>query len=441
MTRIYADYVYGEGPRASCWWTETCAVPAGQTVNADFRCDVAIIGGGFTGLNAALTLAEAGTDVALFEANTLGWGASGRNGGFCCLGGARGDQNDVTAARYGTNAPAIWRNMEKAAVEYVAARIDEYHMDVDRHSNGETWLAHRAKDMQGIEETAATIRSDYGVDAHILQQSELAAYGMRSGFQGGMTIPLGFALNPRKYISGLVRAALTRGACLYENAKVRDLARSDGQWHLSIGTQRVTAKTVLIATNGYSSEHLPPWMAGRYFPAQSSIVSTRPLTDAELEDQGWTSRQMSYDSRKLLHYFRLMPDNRMLFGMRGSLGGTPAAEARARQRTENDFRDMFPHWAHVDLTHFWSGMVCLSRTGFPFVGAVPDAPGVFASLCYHGNGVAMGSYSGSQIARHLLGDTDAVPTFLQKPPASFPFGRFRRIVQPFAYAALKLKDL
>lgn len=442
MTRIFSPYTYSEAPRSGCWWTETCDVSEGATLDADRHCDVAIVGGGFTGLNAALRLAEAGVDVALFEANAFGWGASGRNGGFCCLGGARVESNAAIERSFGAGAHLAWRAAEKAAIDHVEAFVDAQSLDVDRHSHGETWLAHRPKDMAYAHAAVAAYKENYDVDVEVLEKNELAAHGLQAGLHGALNIPIGFGLNPRKYLAGLVSAAKTAGADLYDRMPVGAVERIGQAWALRVGAHRVTADKVLIATNGYSSDTLPDWLAGRYMPAQSSVVVSRPLTDDELATQGWTSRQMSYDSRNLLHYFRLMPDNRMLFGMRGGLGSSPASERRARQRVEHDFYKMFPAWSTVPLTHYWSGLVSLSPSGFPFVGEVPGRTGLYASLCYHGNGVAMGSFCGKMIADHILGSTsDVVSKILSRPPARFPFGRFRRIVMPIAYAGFALRDL
>jgi glycine/D-amino acid oxidase-like deaminating enzyme len=150
---------------------------------------------------------------------------------------------------------------------------------------------------------------------------------------------------------------------------------------------------------------------------------------------------MAYDTRNLLHYFRLMPDRRFLFGMRGGLRASPRAEAAIRRKLRQDFEAMFPAWRDVAATHYWSGMVCLSRNLVPFIGAVPDQPGLFAGLCYHGNGVAMGSYSGRLLSDLVQGRQPELPysTAVQKMPR-FPFGRARRILMPPAYAALGLMD-
>ena len=101
----------------------------------------------------------------------------------------------------------------------------------------------------------------------------------------------------------------------------------------------------MIATNGYSSEYIPDWMRGRYLPVVSHIMVTRPLSGAELAEQGWTSHQLAYDTRTLLHYFRLLPDNRMLFGMRGTSNITPESEKLMKTQVRGDFDQVFPAWA------------------------------------------------------------------------------------------------
>ncbi|MGJ8618575.1 MAG: NAD(P)/FAD-dependent oxidoreductase, partial [Sulfitobacter sp.] len=152
--------------------------------------------------------------------------------------------------------------------------------------------------------------------------------------------------------------------------------------------------------------------------------------------------QASYDTRHLLHYFRLMPDNRMLFGVRGGLMANAGSESRAIRRARDDFDRMFPAWRDVETPHAWSGMVCIARNRMPFVGEVPDEPGMFTSLCYHGNGVAMASFSGALLADLVQGHPPSrlYPGVLKRPLARFELGKFRRAIMPFAYAGFALAD-
>ncbi|MFG6530097.1 MULTISPECIES: NAD(P)/FAD-dependent oxidoreductase [unclassified Sulfitobacter] len=441
MRRIYADFAYSEAPRAGCWWDETCAAPDRPAQQGDAQADVVIIGGGFTGLNAALHLAQAGVGATVLEAERVGFGASGRNGGFCCLGGGMLDDAALDR-KFGRAERLGWRQAEVAAIRQVEDFIAARGINVDRHSRGETQLAHRPRDFEEMRGRLEYYAENYGVTARLTEKADLAAEGLNAGFEGAITVPIGFGLNPRKYVTALAQAAEEAGAAIYHNSPATGVTVRKGAFEVTTPQGRIRAERVIIATNGYSSEDLPPWLAARYMPTQSSVIVTRPMTEAELSAQGWTSQQACYDSRHLLHYFRLMPDNRMLFGVRGGLMSNPNSERRALARARADFEAMFPAWRHVETPHGWSGMVCIARNRMPFVGQVPDQPGIFAGLCYHGNGVAMGSYSGALLADLVRGITPErpYPAPMRAPLARFELGRFRRAVMPFAYAGFALSD-
>lgn len=442
MKRIYSDFAYSDGPRAGCWWNQTCDLPEREQITGDQKFDVAVIGGGFTGISAALHLAEAGVNVAVLESRYVGWGASGRNGGFCCLGGGMLD-NPALDRMFGKSGRDDWRQAELGSIRLVESLLERFDIDVDRHSDGETKFAHRRRDFDEMQRDLAYYSESYGLKARLTDKADLEASGMNAGFHGAITVPVGFGLNPRKYIAGLAAGAERAGARIFHDSPALKISGGASGYHIATPKGQVKAETVIVATNGYSSEDLPRWFASRYMPTQSSIIVTRPMAQSELGAQGWTSRQTSYDSKNLLHYFRLMPDNRMLFGVRGGLLSNPNSEARAIKRARADFDRMFPAWREVETPHAWSGMVCIARNRMPYVGPVPDAPGMFASLCYHGNGVAMATYSGALLADLVQGNQPRriYPKAIQRPLAKFELGFFRRAIMPFAYAGFALSDL
>ncbi|MCL3881331.1 FAD-binding oxidoreductase [Marivita sp. GX14005] len=439
MKRIYEPAAYRTPEK--CWWRDSAPPRDLTQLDTDLQTDVAIIGGGFTGLNAALGLAEAGTGSVVLDAAHPGWGASGRNGGFCCLGGAKASHAAITRA-FGRDQAARWQQAQRAAVDHVAAMLGAHDMDVDRHSEGETFLAHSPRAMKAVNEAAALASAHHGVTPHVFGAEALPQLGLAGKFHGGVTVPIGFALNPGKYHAGLLDAALRAGVRCFAGTAATAITRVGQTWRVTTAQGTVTAGRILLATNGYSSEDVPPWLRARYLPVQSSIIVTRPITREEQERQGWTSVQMCYDTRALLHYFRLMPDGRFLFGMRGGLAATPASEKALARKIRSSFHRLFPEWQGIGITHEWSGLLCLMRRLTPFAGPVPDMPGVYAALGYHGNGVAMASYCGTRIADQLLGRPaqGPFPQFLTAPPRRFPLGRFRRALLAPAYAGAALMD-
>jgi glycine/D-amino acid oxidase-like deaminating enzyme len=433
MKRLFPDYTYGPGPRAGCWWDETIPSPSWPELTQDLTVDVAVVGGGFTGLSAALHLAQAGTSVAVLEAETPGWGASGRNGGFCCLGGSKLSPKAMSR-RFGASAAREYGQAEEDAVHLVADLLRDHRIEADVHSKGETQLAHNARAMTALRKGADST----GV---LHEAKDLPGLGFGGAFHGGYTNPVGFGLNPRKYLFGLAEAAQRNGARLFQKSAVQIVQKTAQGFEVTTPLGKVRASNVLICTNGYSSEDVPHWMSGRYMPAQSTVLVTRPLTKLELAAQGWTTDQMSYDTRHLLHYFRLMPDRRFLFGMRGGLRSSPRAEAAIRHKVQRDFTQMFPEWSAVDITHIWSGMVCLTRGLTPYAGPVPGQPGMFAGFAFHGNGVAMGTFCGRALAQLALGQGSQLPTPITRTPPRFPLGPWRRALMPPAYWMMGLADM
>jgi len=432
MRRIYEPFAYDGAARQACSWD----LPTGdwQDLQGDETAEFAIIGGGYTGLSAALHLAQAGAQgVMVLEAESPGWGASGRNGGFCCMGGAKAD-DAALARRFGQQAAQDFHDAQREAIDLVAQILDTHGIDAQTHSDGEVILAHRPGAVKGLKEEAAHLKAR-GVGSTFIPRGDLAKHGMAGPqFHGALHVPIGFALNPGKYAQGLAHAAQNAGADIRAHTPVRGIRRKNGLYILTTPKGRVTAKRLILATNGYSSDDLPGWLRARYMPVQSNIIVTRALSPDELNAQGWTTDLMAYDSRVLLHYFRLMPDGRFLFGMRGGVGAAPHDQARMHARIRKDFHRMFPAWADVETPDFWSGLACLSRGLTPYAGPIGDWHNAWAGLAYHGNGVAMGTYTGAILAKLALGNAPARhPAIMQAPLARFPLGRYRRLLLAASY--------
>ncbi|MGE4610738.1 MAG: FAD-binding oxidoreductase [Paracoccaceae bacterium] len=440
MKRLYHDNAYKVAPDADNFWHSTTDTPVPAALVDDIRTDVAIIGAGYTGLNAALQLTEKfGLKTTVLDAAWAGWGASGRNGGFVGLGGAKLSDTKVLK-RFGRTEAARFFKAQSGAIDLVAANLETYGIDAERCGNGEYSLAHRPSDFAAMPDEARLLKDIHGVDVPVLSAGELRERGLGSAFHGGLHIPLGFGLNPLKYVLGLAEAAERSGVEIFANSPVLSVNPEGGGFRLQTPKGSILAKKVLFATNGYSVDGMPPALSGWFLPILSNILVTRPLTMSEQQTQGWTSTELAADTRNLLHYVRLLPDGRFLFGMRGGTGLSPRDEAAMKRDIRASFENLFPAWAHIETPHFWSGLACLSRNLSAYIG--PLEKGQYAALAYHGSGVAMASWAGRQVADIIAGETEAqdMPAVLRQPLKPFPLPRFRRRYLKAAYAWYGLKD-
>ncbi len=378
------------------------------------RADVAIIGAGYAGLNAALELVESsGADVVLLEAADPGWGASGRNGGFCCRGGSMLSDSAIRA-RFGPEVAQDWADFETAAIARVRDTLARARIEAEVTEPGELLLAHSAASWQKMQ--AAPVPEG----ARLLDRATLAAEGLASGcYHGGLLSPDGFGLQPYAYVRGLAQAATQAGVRIFGQSRAIALRPEAGGWQVATAGGIVQARQVLIATNGYSDEALLPWLSRRILPVISNIMVTRPLTAAELDAQGWARGIMAYDDRRLLHYFRLLPDQRLMFGARGGLSFQPQSVTAFAQRARRDFELVFPGLASAETEFQWNGLVCLTGSLAPFIGPVPGATGLWLALGWHGNGVAASSEGGRRAAQTMMGRPDARPLLARRPPPRF----------------------
>ena len=442
MRRIYEPAAYNVD--VNSYWQTTTSPPRWPQLKEDRSAETVIIGSGYTGLNCALELAERGHDpqsIVILEANQPGWGASGRNGGFCCIGGTKLPV-EKQLVRFGEAETVRYFKEQCASIESVRENLKRYGIDVDTHSQGETQLAHREEDVAGLSAEKEQMKSLFNVDCELIEKPALSGEGLASPeFHGALNMRLGFALNPMKYLAGLAQSADGAGIAGYGDSPAMAIERDGSYWKVSTPGGAVAAQNLVIATNGYSSEDLPRWLSGRLLPVLSNILLTRPLTAEEVAAQGWTSNQMCHDTRNLLHYFRLMPaangesGPRMLFGMRGGTTANEATMAAMRQRIRADFERFFPAWRQVETPFFWAGLVCLNRNLVSHTGPIPGMANAWASLAYHGSGVAMGSHCGRLLGKMIDGalTPDAIPAIMRQPPRRFPFPALRRSYLAAAY--------
>jgi gamma-glutamylputrescine oxidase len=433
-------------PHVPSYWLDT-AGPEPEwpgRLAGDRTVEVAVIGAGYTGLAAAHRLAGTyGRDVLVLEAHRIGWGASGRNGGFALL--TMGKVPLQARIRtWGIEATRRTIEMGVEAVETVRELIAEERIACDGQPEGWLLIAHRPDTVADVEERVRLYREVLGYrGAEFLSRERLDREGYLRGpsAHGALRIRHAFGLHPLKYVRGLAAAAHRRGAALCHESPVVGWTRAGGWHHLATPAGTVRARRVVLGTNGYTPESLHPFFHGRLLPATSNIVVTRPLGDAEWREVGMLTTQTYSDTRKLLFYWRRLPDDRLLFGGRAGVLNTEAGLARRRRTLEASLAEKWPGLAGVGSEYFWHGKVCLSADLMPHVGTADGDPSVVYAMAYQGSGVAMATYCGGLAADLAAGkdvprDTPLTAAGL----ARFPLPALRSAYLAGAYVVYTLKD-
>jgi glycine/D-amino acid oxidase-like deaminating enzyme len=417
------------------YWEETGGeqAPNAAPLASNEQCDVAIIGGGYTGLSAAYHLCrDSQLDVRVLEAGHIGWGASGRNGGFCSVGGdALGAEAMVK--RYGLDETRDYYRNQVNAIGLVRDLILDEEIDCPMQGDGEVAFSCSKR---GFDEFKAHAEFQFrvlGLDTNVIEREEFAEQYFDSPLQhGGVILRPTFGIHPLRFVQGLAYAAEKRGAKIHGLSEVNDWSK-EGQHHL-LSTQggQLRAKQVILATNGFSPEHLHSQLQSRSLPVISSIVVTRPMTPDEIALQQWQTESPSITAVKLLNYFRLLPDGRFLFGGRGSANGNPQSAANNYAALTKRFHEVFPNWRSIDIDYRWHGLVCMTRRATPAIGRLSDDPSVCFGFGYHGNGVNTATWTGQQLANWLgssatMHETSPewLPEMIRGMPPRFPLGSLR----------------
>ena len=302
--------------RFTSYWLDTApkGSPERSRTAAEGRADVAVIGGGLTGVVAALHLARRGAKVHLFEQHTVGFGASGRNGGMATTGMSIGIRDAV--AKLGFDRAASLYRAYGHAVDLIEKLVTDEGIDCDFARPGKLMLASKAAHVQGFEKTAELLNGQLGAETRVVPKSELRREIGTDVFHGAMVDSKSASLHVGKYVRGLGEAAERAGVTIHEAAPVLRLTKlGSGSGHeLETPRGRMQADQVLLATGAYTRRPFR-WHQVRIAPVGSFIIATEQL-DVSTCDDLLPTRRVASDSKNLLNYFRITPDNRLLFGGR-----------------------------------------------------------------------------------------------------------------------------
>ncbi len=415
----------------SLWAATAPPAPEAPALEGERRADVAVVGGGYTGLSTALHLAEAGTDVVVLEAKEPGWGASGRNAGMV-IAGLKHDPDDLSAM-LGSEMGARLVTISAGAPDLVFALVERFAIQCEPVKSGWIQPAH-AKSFMPLVESRAAQWSRRGVDARVLDRDQVAGMLGTNVYAGGWHDPRGGAVQPLALARGLAAAAQSLGAAIHGESPVTRLARADGHWRVETARGAVLAEMVVLATNAYDTG-LWPGLGRSLLPIKPYQVASAPMSE-NLRRTVLPGGQVTSNTRRLLSYYSVTSDSRLLMGGRASFDDRPHPELfGALERTSTS---LFPHLGDIAWDYAWSGWVALTRDHLPHLHAL--APGVLAGVGYQGRGLAMGVMMGKHLALHALGGADAEEAWPAVPLRPLPFPGLRRPVMNAMRVYYRLRD-
>ncbi len=405
---------------SSLWQATSIARPEFGSVAGDQIFDIAVIGGGYTGLSTAHYLAKAGLSPVVLEANHIGWGASGRNGGVVS-GKFRLSFKDI-AARHGLETARRMHDLGLEVIEHVGHLVEELDIQgADYRPSGSLRCAYDAQTLAALKAEASWLRDSLGDTAvSILSAGEIAEETGSHSFTGGMLNTHGGIIHPLNYVLGLAGGLKKRGVAIYERSPVARM-RHEGQGVvLETPGGNISARQVVIATNSYS-DLMPATDAVRtsIIPFRSAMIATEPLAGLPGAELLKTGRSYT-ETRRMMRWFRKSGDQ-LLYGGRGAFGKSDSESAF--NALERAMVQQFPELASVRVTHRWSGLVAMTLDSVPHIGRVDDR--VVYSVGYNGTGVALASGIGKHVASLVMNQPADLGLVTRLPLRPIPFYRLR----------------
>jgi glycine/D-amino acid oxidase-like deaminating enzyme len=389
-------------------------------LESELRADVCIVGGGFSGLNTAIELAQKGLSVVLLEAHKIGWGASGRNGGQLIRGVGHGvEQFESVIGAQGVRELKL---MGLEAVEIVRQRVEQFNIDCDL-----TWgycdLANKPSHLAGFAEDMAELKQlGYRHEMRLLQPEQMHEVVGSKRYFGGM-IDMGSGhLHPLNLALGEAAAAQSLGVQLFENSAVTRIDfGSKVRVHTAQGVVR--AANLVLGCNAYLNG-LNSNLGGKVLAAGSYVIATEPLSDVEA--QALIPQNMALcDQRVAVDYYRLSADRRLLFGGACHYSGRDPADIAGYMRPK--MLEVFPHLKHLKIDYQWGGMIGIGANRLPQIGRLKDQPNVYYAQAYSGHGVNATHLAGKLLGEAIAGQASTgFDLFAKVPHMTFPGGRHLR---------------
>lgn len=416
------------------WWEAARPEPQ-PSADAPPSIDVAIIGAGITGLNAAIELARAGKSVALFDAEEPGFGASTRNAGFA--GRTFKHEFRSLAKKYGLDyAVRVHRELHAAFLK-IESVIAEERIDCSFKRNGRLILAATERQFLDLVDELEAKRTHLGEQFEVFRQHELPREIASNRYFGGALVADIGSLHPGLYVRGLLARAKEAGAIVVPRCAVTAIAKTgDGRFRIDSKNGVTTARDVLVATNGYSGGGVPGWIRRRLVPFDAYMIATEELSPQRIE-QILPGDRTYLDTSLNLLYARRSPDHKkILFGARTG-SKRPASRRVMAAKLHADMSDILPALSPVRLSRAWTGKCAATFDLFPHAG---QHDGIWFAGGYCFSGVPMGTYLGRKIAAQILGRADGSTIFSERKFSAMPFYSGNPWFVPYAMSAANLVD-
>ena len=424
-----------DGSADALWMATAPAAPPTVPLTGTVSTDVAVVGGGLTGLNAALELALRGLSVTVLDAASIGFGASGRAGGQVNLGLNAGPAQLLQ--RFGDNQGQRLIELVLDTPGTVFDLVHKHGLQCDAVQNG--WVQAAANDT--IWRSQHAMADDYNTHRNvlsILDAGELSQISGAHGYAGGLFCALAGSVQPLAYTRELARVALEHGAKIHDGSAVTGIDQIGGRWRLATEYGEVNADKVLICTNGYTQPQSKGPLKGlsaTVVPIRSVLTATAPLSD-NLRKSILPNEVTFVDKRRLILYMRYDRDGRLCVGDHGPtrdsfrMSDFDAVKQRARQ--------VFPQLEGIQWDYHWGGRVAMTKSGLPFMHEV--APGLVAGMGFNGRGVGMGTMMGRELARYVISADRDSTSFPLSSPKTFAMHRFHRAGVNMAVKWFALQD-
>ena len=444
MKNIYHSDIYKFNTPVSSYWEDLSSEKLNlEKLTKDINSEIVVIGGGYTGLLCAINLIENyNLDVVLVEAGKIGWGASSRNAGFCCLPPSKMSFQKMQTL-YGKEETKIFFKNSVEGANYTKELISDYNIDCDLTGENNYVVAHHKKKFNQIKEHAEVYKSEFGIETEVYSKEEFNDIGHGGTEQfGAFSYKPGFAINPLKFVNGLAKYALSKKLKIFEHTKVDKIDKDNGTYILRTKEGTIKTKKIVVATNGFYQEGLIPQIDGRVLPVISNVIVTRKLTDDELNLHNFKTNSPISNSKNLLYYYRKLPDNRILFGTRGDFKGSDQSNLNRSKDMEKFLKNIFPMWSTVSIDYNWRGLIALSQKLTPSIGKIENEE-IYYGFGYSGVGVSAAPWTGKQLSKLVCSSNSKdldISKIYKGLPKKFIFPKLRVLYFRLAVLLYIIKD-